>query len=285
MNTRLPGSRIQFIALALMLTFGGYTVGTWSSGSSAQAPQAAVAPTHDYLLNAVLFMQTSAEFRALCFQAFNQARQTLDRDLRRRTRDRRKRAVVVDIDETVLDNSPYQGWQVLNNSDYVSETWYQWTGRAEAKPIPGAVDFLRYANSRGVRVFYVSNRDKAKELEPTMKNLRALNFPDVSEQTVLLREPNVSSKQPRRDLIGTRQRIVLLVGDNLGDLAKDFEVRDIPGRYLAVDNNRARFGADFIVLPNAMYGGWENALFPPGTSSDPAVRADLRRKALVGFTP
>jgi 5'-nucleotidase (lipoprotein e(P4) family) len=284
MKSTLPGSRAQFVALALMLTFAGYTVGTWSSGSSAQAPQAAPAPTHDYLLNAVLFMQTSAEFRALSYQAFNIAKQTLDRDLRRRTRDRRKRAVVVDIDETVLDNSPYQGWQILNNKDYVLETWYQWTGRAEAKAIPGAVDFLRYANSRGVRVFYVSNRDKTKELEPTMKNLRDLNFPDVSEQTVMLREKE-SSKQPRRDLISTRQRIVLLVGDNLSDLAKDFEVRDIPGRYLAVDHTRARFGADFIVLPNMMYGSWENALFPPGTPSDPAVRANIRRSALQAFTP
>lgn len=284
MNSKLPGSRIQIIALGLMLAFGGYTVGTWSGGTSAQAPQPAPEPTHDYLLNAVLFMQKSAEFRALCFQAFNQARQTLDRDLRRRTRDRRKRAVVVDIDETVLDNSPYQGWQILNNKDYVEETWFQWTGRAEAKPIPGAVDFLRYAHSRGVRVFYVSNRNKAKELAPTIKNLRDMNFPDVSDQTVLLREKE-SSKQPRRDFISTRHRIVLLAGDNLGDLAKDFEVRDIPGRYAATDNNRARFGADFIVLPNVMYGAWENALFPPGTGSDPAVRATVRRNALEAFNP
>lgn len=284
MNSKLAGSRTKIVALSLMLTFAGYTVGTWSSGTSAQAPQAAPAPSHDYLLNAVLFMQKAAEYRALCYQAFNQARQTLDRDLRRRTRDRRKRAVVVDIDETVLDNSPYQGWQILNDKEYVQETWFQWTARAEAQPIPGAVDFLRYANSRGVRVFYVSNRDQAKELAPTMQNLRALNFPDVSEETVMLREKE-SSKQPRRDLISKRNRIVLLAGDNLADLAKDFEVRDIPARYAAVDNSRARFGADFIVIPNAMYGTWENALFPSGTSSDPAVRAGIRRNALRSFTP
>lgn len=285
MNANLPGSRIKMVALGLMLTFVGYTAGTWSSGTSAQAPQAAAAPNHDYLFNAVLFMQTAAEYRALTYQAFNVARQSLDRDLRRRTRDRRKRAVVVDIDETVLDNSPYQGWQILNNQDFVLDTWYQWTGRAEAKPIPGAVDFLRYASSRGVRVFYVSNRDKEHELESTLKNLRALNFPDVSEQTVLLKDTKESTKQPRRDLISKRQRIVLLVGDNLSDLAKDFEVREIPDRFQAVNNSRARFGADFIVIPNNMYGSWENALFPANTRLTAEDRARIRREKLLAFTP
>jgi 5'-nucleotidase (lipoprotein e(P4) family) len=191
--------------------------------------------------------------------------------------------VVVDVDETVLDNSAYQGWQIRSHNDFSQATWSKWTGSAQAPPIPGAVEFLKYAASRGVRVFYVTNRLK-EEMAGTKENLIRLGFPDVSDETVMLRQ-EVSSKEPRRMEIQKRHRIVLLVGDNLNDLALPFEAKTIPERFAAVDANRDRFGASFIVLPNAMYGSWENALFPANTRLTPEDRARIRVEQLRTFTP
>jgi len=275
--------RSKNIALALMLLFGGYTAGTWSGPSSAQAPQTAVQPSYDHLLNAVLFQQTAAEFRALTYQAFNVARMSLDRDLRRKTRDRRRRAVVVDVDETVLDNSPYQGWQIRNHRNFEQASWSKWTSGGTAQAIPGAVDFLKYAASRGVRVFYVTNR-ATEELAGTMANLKRHGFPDVSAETVMLRD-KISSKEPRRAEIRKKHRIVLLVGDNLNDLSQVFERKPIAERFQAVDDNRARWGTEFIVIPNAMYGEWENAVYEYTPGLNAAGRMEKRLSHLQSFNP
>ncbi|MEO6392768.1 MAG: 5'-nucleotidase, lipoprotein e(P4) family [Pyrinomonadaceae bacterium] len=283
MNMKLSWFRSKNLALALMLMFGGYTAGTWSGASSAQAPQTAVQPNYDHLLNAVLFMQTSAEYRALTYQAFNVARMSLDRDLRHKTRDRRRRAVVVDVDETVLDNSPYQGWQILNHRNFEQASWAKWTGSGAAQAIPGAVDFLKYATSRGVRVFYITNRAK-EELPGTLANLRKAGFPDISEETVLLRD-QVSSKEPRRAEVRKKHRIVLLVGDNLNDIAQVFERKPIAERFAAVDENRTRWGTEYIVIPNAMYGEWENAVYEYTPGLNAAGRMEKRLSHLQTFTP
>ena len=283
MQARSRGFRLQFIVLALMVGLGGYLVGSWSGGTSAQAPQTSAQPNYDHLLNAVLFMQTSAEYRALTYQAYNVARMALDRDLRHKTRDRRHRAVVVDVDETVLDNSPYQGWQILNHRDFAQDTWSKWTGSAQAIAIPGSVDFLQYAAKRGVRVFYVTNR-APEELTGTMENLKRAGFPDVSPETVMLRK-DTGSKEARRLEIQKRNRIVLLVGDNLNDLAQVFEHKQIPERYQAVDDNRDKWGAQFIVIPNAMYGEWENAVYEYAPKLTAADRTRKRLEHLRTFTP
>jgi 5'-nucleotidase (lipoprotein e(P4) family) len=283
MNFKPKWFRIQYAALAMMLVLGGYVAGSFAGSSSAQMQQPAPQVSYDHLLNAVLFMQTSAEYRALCYQAYNVARQSLDRDLHRRTRDRRRRAVVVDVDETVLDNSPYQGWQILTHNNFTQPTWSKWTGSATAQAIPGAVDFLQYAARHGVRVFYVTNR-APEELAPTKANLIKMGFPDVSDETVMLRD-KVSSKEPRREAIRKRHRIVLLVGDNLNDLAQVFEKKSIAERWQAVDDNRARWGTEYIVIPNAMYGEWENAVYDYKSGLTAADRARIRLERLRVFTP
>jgi len=128
--------------------------------------------------------------------------------------------------------------------------------------VPGAVEFLSYARARGVRVFYVTNR-KAEEKEGTRANLLKLGFPDVTDETLLVRtDPAVSSKEPRRRQIAARFRIVLLIGDNLNDFAEIFEQKRTIGERIAVaDQSSALFGTRFIMLPNSMYGDWENATY------------------------
>jgi 5'-nucleotidase (lipoprotein e(P4) family) len=216
----------------------------------------------EYQEGAVLWTQASGERSALAYQAFAMARMVLDRDLRQYRRGRMRRAIVVDVDETVLDNSPYQAKLVKKSLGYDAQSWTNWVNRAEAKAIPGAVEFLRYAVSRGVRVFYITNR-KQSEKDATAKNLSKLGFPDVNDQTLLVRtDPKGSSKEVRRQAVRAKFRIVILMGDNLNDFAEVFEnSKTVNSRLAAVDQNKSQFGTRFIVLPNPMYGDWENSIY------------------------
>lgn len=233
-----------------------------------------------YLEAAVLWQQSSGERRALSYQTFTLARMLLDRDLRMNRRSKMKRAVIVDVDETVLDNSAFQAWMIKNHRPYEAQSWTEWCNRAVATAVPGAVEFLRYANSRGVRVFYITNR-KLTEKEGTATNLKKVGFPEVNEQTLLVStDPKSSSKEPRRLSISSRYRVVLLMGDDLNDFAEVFETsKTVSTRDDAVVRNKAQFGARFIVLPNPMYGHWEDAIYGEGRLTA-GEKAEKRLKAL-----
>lgn len=229
-------------------------------------PQHAQTQTADneYQVGAILFMQKSAEYRALCFQAFNWAKRTLDDDDKAKkklpkAKKKMPRAVVVDIDETVLDNSPAQAYGVKNNLPFNLKDWYAWGEMRKAKAIPGAVEFANYAKSKGVRIFYVSNRDEVQKTA-TIDNLKAVGFPDVSEENVMLRQKE-STKEPRRMTIAEKYRIVILMGDNLNDLSNVYEKKSVAERFAEVEKAKELYGNRFIVLPNAMYGEWENAVY------------------------
>ena len=111
----------------------------------------------DYSLNALLWQQRSGEYRALCYQAFNTARVQLDEILKQNSF-AKPLALVTDIDESILDNSPQQATDLLNKTTYTEESWIDWTNKAIAKALPGAVEFFNYANSKGINCFYISNR-------------------------------------------------------------------------------------------------------------------------------
>ncbi len=230
-------------------------------------------------VGAVLWMQTSGERAALSYQAFSLARMMLDRDLR--SRSRMRRAVIVDIDETIMDNSRNQAWLIKNNQAFNDQNWLAWVNRAEATAIPGAVEFLNYATSRGVRVFYITNR-KVAEKEGTATNLRKLGFPRVNDETLLVRtDTKSSSKEPRRQSVSSKYRVVLLMGDNLNDFSDVFEnAKTVAGRMTVTDQNKAKFGSRFIVLPNPMYGDWENAIYDYNFKLSEEEKAAKRRTAL-----
>lgn len=236
--------------------------------SNARQETAAVPATADneYQVGAVLYMQKAAEYRALAYQAFNIARWQLDADLDKKNAKKlpkaeRKmaRAIMVDIDETVLDNSPAQAYAIKGRLPFNLKDWYAWGEMRKAKPIPGAVDFLNYADSKGVRVFFVSNRD-AVQKQATIDNLKSVGFRNVSADNVLLRT-DTSSKEPRRQIILAKYRIVFFMGDNLDDHSAVFEKKPIGERFAETDKMRDLFGKKYILLPNAMYGTWENAIY------------------------
>ncbi len=272
------------VASSIVSTY--FVTATTTAQQGATQPQAIVAD-NEYQVSAVLFMQKAAEFRALAYQAFNIARMQLDADFDKKTLKRlpkteRKmtRAIVVDIDETVLDNSPHQAELIKNRMPFTGSIWTAWVNRRQAKPIPGAVEFLKYANSKGVRVFYVSNRNEA-EKQGTIDNLKAVGFPDVSEETVLVRATE-AGKEARRQSISAKHRIVLLMGDNLNDLSNVFERKSVDERYAEVDKTRELFGRKYIVLPNAMYGDWESAIYEYGRLSE-VEKTAKRANALESY--
>ena len=236
---------------------------------------------NEYQVGAILWTQTSAEKAALFYQAFSLARLRLDEDFRANPSRRVKRAVIVDVDETVLDNSRYQANLVKEHRPFEAKAWTEWCNRAEATALPGAVEFLRYANSRGVRVFYITNR-RTTEKDGTARNLKQAGFPGVSDETLLVRTDG-SSKEPRRLSVASKYRIVLLMGDNLNDFAEIFEKsRTIESRMTAAEQNKNQFGSRFIVLPNTMYGAWEDAVYGEGKLTE-EQKAEKRRERLKGY--
>ncbi len=202
-------------------------------------------------------MQNAAEVRALTYQAYNIARLRLDHDLKY-NKSKKKRAIVVDADETIIDNSPYQARNILKNESYTSQNWNEWVQEASADAVPGAVEFLSYAASKGVEVFYITNR-KINGFDATYVNLKNLGFP-VKKENMMLRTTG-NSKKARRAKVLKNHRIVLLMGDTMADFSEIFEHKSTGERRKLTDEYRQEFGKKFIVLPNPMYGDWEQALY------------------------
>ncbi|RYG05198.1 MAG: 5'-nucleotidase, lipoprotein e(P4) family [Chitinophagaceae bacterium] len=226
---------------------------------------------------AAAWQQNSGEYKALCFQAFFLAKMRLDQLLAAGTA--KPPAIVTDIDETVLDNSPYTVHQSLQNKGYSEETWVEWTDKAIADTVPGALAFLNYAKSRGVTVFYVTNRIE-KERSSTLKNLQHWGFPDADTDHLLLKK-ETSGKEPRRMQVSVSNEIVLLMGDNLSDFSPVFDKQQTEARNARVVANAEKFGSRFIVLPNSMYGDWEAGYYKfnynlSNSGKDSAVRATLK---------
>jgi 5'-nucleotidase (lipoprotein e(P4) family) len=233
------------------------------------------------LLYSVAWFQTSGEFRALSLQAFSAAESALTRALADPTWTAAVEqsspapglppAVIVDIDETLLDNSPYEARLIEDSVWFTPETWAAWVEERNADPIPGAVEFARVAAARGVTLFYVSNRDAEGEAA-TRDNLLRLGFP-VSDQvdTLLLRgereEWKESDKGTRRAWIAERYRIIAMIGDDLGDFLPNARVSR-QEREAMVQRYGDWWGTRWFIIPNPMYGSWESTLTSGATTPE-----------------
>lgn len=208
--------------------------------------------------NAVLWQQTAAEYDALCYQAFNAARHYLEK-LSLEKLDGNE-VVVLDLDETVLDNSPYNARLILEGSNYSPESWMEWSNLADAQLVPGAKEFLLDITQYGVEVFFISNRNN-EELENTIKNLAKFDLHYESNQFLLKDADNSSEKTNRRNGLIDSKKIVMLIGDNLADFNTVLEESEsIVDRKENASVYRNDFGNKFIILPNVMYGNWQKAL-------------------------
>ena len=240
--------------------------------------------SQDRLLAAVSWYQNSGEMTALYFQGFNIAHQRLSKAVTAH-KSGKPLAVVVDIDETMLDNSPYECTLITKGDD--RNGWKNWTDKAIAKPLPGALEFAKYAQSKNVEVFYITNRDN-QERKTTLLNLNTAGFPYANEGHLLTRGDtsyamgNTSSKEGRRTKVASTHQIVLLLGDNLNDFSNVFEDRHINNGKEAVAKNMEQFGVKFIILPNPMYGAWEKPVYDFKDGLTDAQKAEMMRSKLKG---
>src|SRR5262249_50682009 len=134
-------------------------------------------------------------------------------------------AVILDLDETVLDNSGYQAWMTLRGTTFDPKTWNAYVNTVTSLAVPGALEFARYADAKGVKGFYVSNR-RAEEGPATRKNRKKPGFPrgeGVDTRLMSRKQPDGgSAKGTRRAFVAKSYRILLNVGDNLGDFVDEY---------------------------------------------------------------
>lgn len=228
------------------------------------------------LLNSTLWTQTAAEYEGTARQAYVLAEVMMKRALVDSTWTasieqaedgsgsyrEKPPAVVLDVDETVLDNSPYQARLILDDEAYGSESWKSWVREEAASGVPGALTFTQTAVRNGVQVLYLTNRDADVEAS-TRDNLTVLGFPvdDAPDAVLTQGEKNGwESKTARREWVAERYRILLLVGDNFGDFASEVDT-SLAARQRKSQSFQKYWGTRWIVLPNPQYGSWEGALY------------------------
>ena len=207
----------------------------------------------DKLPNDVRWVRESKEYETICTQIFNRAKLSIDVQTSllkvSKTNDKNKQlAVVVDLDETILDNSTYQVERWKMGLGFTQESWSDWVNRKEAVLIIGAKNFLDFVRNKKIQVVFLSNR-MAENLKPTKANLKSLGVLNRGD-IFLLRQNKSDTKEIRRQevLNGTGRmekvgslNVIAYLGDQIGDFP---------------DNNNGEFDKKYFLFPNPMYGKW-----------------------------
>jgi len=207
-------------------------------------------------LTAALWQQTSSEYRALCYQAFNVARDRINIDLKKEWA--KPRAVIIDLDETIIFNAKYNATDVIREQEYPKE-FYEWIASGDATLIPGSDEFLQFVNEEGYTIFYVTNRrDECTDI--TLQQIVDLELPQADREHLLMRGTD-HTKQGRRDKVSEDYVVILFIGDNCVDFYGDYYNESIEERKNITDSLQAKWGREFIILPNPMHGSWQKALY------------------------
>jgi acid phosphatase len=209
------------------------------------------------LVNPTLWMQSAAEFRASAQQTYAAARRGLDTALAEPSS--LPAAIILDLDETALDNSRFAARSIEKGTAFsFGDDWSEWVGESASTAIPGAREFLVYAQSRGVTPFYITNRTTEMEAS-TRANLQRLGFP-FDANMLLMRAPDgTTDKTARRDSVAARYRVLLLLGDDLNDFTSA-SGKSVAERAAIVDEATRSWGTRWFIVPNAIYGSWQSAV-------------------------
>lgn len=222
------------------------------SCSELKVPQNA---KREYQLGAYLWYQNSGEFKALCYQAYNIGKLRLVEELKKTHT--KKPAVVLDIDETVLDNSVSGAIELRENVGWSRESFEKWVSLKKAVLIAGAKDFIDYARSRNVQIIFISDR-YVSHINDTYDNFTNLGL--VTDKANFYFLEKGRNKEMRRQEVLSKFDVLLYFGDNLRDFDKDWDGKTSEERRNLVNLRAKEFGDKFIVLPNPLYGDWENSL-------------------------
>lgn len=240
-------------------------------GLAVETPDVATGTGPHENLMAVAWTQTSTEARAIQMQTFAAATAELDAALADTAWTAAPEqsgdfaslppAVIVDVDETILDNSAYQAWLIVSGNSFSPATWDDWCDDEQAVPVPGAPEFVAAAEQLGVTVLYVTNRNASCEAA-TVNNLGAHGMATTAENVVTRDESSAgSAKGERRAAIATEYRVIMMIGDNLGDFVDGYNATNRQ-RDAIISPYTAWWGERWFMVPNPTYGSWVNAIAP-----------------------
>jgi acid phosphatase len=266
-----------FCAIALVVVISG-------CGAAPQSSSIA----RDDRLDAILWQTTSAEYHVLAKSIYASATAHLERALADRqwsalpeqqeNFQQLPPAIIMDIDETVLDTGRFQSQLVKNRARFSTAVWRDWMSHNDPPAVPGALDFISFAQARGVTVFFVTNRDQATEAA-TRRHLGAVGIKlptDIDTVLSANERPDWGiDKGSRRRLIGQTHRVLMLFGDDLGDFISDY--RNPPATRVEEAFKHSFWGTRWFMLPNPMYGSWEGSLY--GFRSDLGLEGIAQKKA------
>ncbi|HKO56218.1 MAG TPA: HAD family acid phosphatase [Thermoanaerobaculia bacterium] len=222
-------------------------------------------------LNATLWQQTSAEYDAITRQVYASARRNLEAMLAPGFPDPlgRPPAIILDADETVIDNSTFQAGLMKKRTVYSQDAWRNYALNGFARPIPAALDFLKWAASKDVNIFYVTNR-AAEEKPRLLGTLVHYGYPMADAKHVLVKgeKPEwTSDKSSRRAFVAADYQLLMLFGDDLNDFVAT-SGKTVADRRKLVADNAGKLGTTWYLLPNPSYGSWEAALGADTTKPD-----------------
>ncbi|MCM2293186.1 5-nucleotide phosphatase [Allorhizobium sp. BGMRC 0089] len=257
---------------------------------AAFAADAAAQPNDN--LNATLWNQTSVEFQANALGAYALGRMRLDEALANKNwtalpsqktdYQNLPPAVILDVDDTIVNTSAYQAWNVTAGTSFSPKSWTQYVKAKKDVPIPGAVGFTKYAASKGVTVFYVTNRS-AEEKPATIEEMKAMGFPFSDKVDTFLaakeRPDWGSAKGTRFNFIAQKYRVLLLFGDNFGDFTDNYKGTPAE-RQKEFDADISHWGHDWIALANPMYGSFESAPYQANYKLPANEQRALKEQAL-----
>ena len=225
-----------------------------------------------------LWYQNAAEVDALYQQGYNVATNKLKELLKQPTN--KPYSIVLDIDETVLSNIPFQVKMIKDGTAFNPKLWDEWVQKAEATPVAGAKEFLQFADKNKVQIYYISDRTDA-QVDATIKNLEAQGLPVQGRDHLMFKKEGDKSKEGRRQEVLKHTNLVMLFGDNLVDFA-EFSTKSEADRDKMFEQLKAEFGDKFIIFPNPMYGSWESAVYQ-GEKKDGKGQSEARMNALKGY--
>jgi len=242
----------------------------------------------------VLYAQSSAEYEASNIQTYVNAKSALDRALndvtwtaateQKDNFENKPPAIILDIDETVLNNVPFQARSIMDGQSYPTG-WLDWMLEESSDAVAGVSDFLEYSQSKGVKIFYVTNRIALAE-DATRNNLKKLGLPlDTDRDVLLMKNENgwTSDKVSRRKLVAKDYRILLLIGDQLGDfLPLDETTLELDARKELADTYKHMWGSKWFMITNPMYGRWEASIY---NNEYPDTEDELMQMRLEALKP
>lgn len=254
---------------------------TLSIGTSFAEAGPSLIPTqqqvNDQAVLALLWMQRSAEYQACSYQAYNALKSTIIDAYE--NKGSRKQAIILDIDETILDNTPYKAKSVGTSIGKARGAFSKWVAKEQAEALPGAVKTLQFAHKKGIELFFVSGRSAEKDLQHTINNLKKYGIPDADESHLFLYSGN-SDKEENFAKLEKKYEVIAYVGDNLLDFPLGLFKANEDGRALSVAKNSAKFGKKYIILPNPDYGSWEYVLANNYKKLGPEEVLRIRKNAL-----